>query len=61
MESWMTTEEKLREMKIHEHIYLNDETRILRVYKGWIYTFTKRIFCNGIGDQVVMSSVFVPK
>ena len=53
-------EETLKTMKLHDLINFNTFS-ILRVYKGWIYTFTKRVHCNGRGEQYVMTSVFVPR
>lgn len=55
-------EEKIRSMNFHDEISLDGgRTNILRVHKGWIYTFTKKMHCNGVGDQIVMTSVFVPR
>jgi hypothetical protein len=53
-------EQELMTMKLHEKRYLDNVT-ILRVYRGWIYTFYKKVHCNGLGDQIAMSSVFVPR
>ena len=53
------TEDELKNMKLHE-VKIDQGTRIMRVYKGWIYTFKERTHCNGVGDQFAMSSVFVP-
>ena len=53
------TEDELKNMKLHDVLWDNN-TKIMRVYKGWIYTFTDKVFCNGVGDQFAMTSVFVP-
>jgi hypothetical protein len=52
--------EDLKKMKPHEIKHFDGELEILRVYGGWIYTQTKRIHCNGTGEQLVMTSTFVP-
>ena len=33
---------------------------IMRVPGGLIYTFTKKMHCEAVGQQIVMSSAFVP-
>ena len=53
------TEQDLLDMKLHELIYAHSCT-IMRVYKGWTYTFFKRDSCSG-KDQITSSSVFVPE
>ena len=53
------TEDDLKNMRLHEEKQLGNLT-IIRVYKGWIYTQTRKMHCNGVGDQVVMTSTFVP-
>jgi len=32
------TEQELKDMKLHEEIQITDDTYVLRVYRGWIYT-----------------------
>lgn len=60
MENKQELEQTLYSMRLHDLLTFSDFT-VLRVHKGWIYTFKEKIHCNGVGDQVVMSSVFVPK
>lgn len=53
---------ELFEMKLHDIKHINNQTvQVLRVHNGWIYTTTKKTFCNGVGDQVQMTSTFVPE
>lgn len=54
------TSKELRQMKLHDHIDLGWIT-ITRVINGWIYTFENKRFCDGVGEQIVMTSVFVPE
>jgi hypothetical protein len=56
------TQEELLQMTFHETKYLNRDTlKIMRVHNGWIYTFSEKRHCDGVGDQIAMSSVFVPR
>ena len=51
---------KLKDMDLHAIVQLGN-IKILRVLGGWIYTFENKRFCSGAGEQIVMSSVFVPE
>jgi len=51
---------EILKMKFHESKRFHRFT-VLKVHKGWIYTFTDRAFCQGVGDQFAMTSVFVPR
>jgi len=56
------TQEELLAMDFHEVKYLyRDTLKIMRVRNGWIYTFREKVFCDGVGDQWAMTSVFVPR
>jgi hypothetical protein len=54
------TEEELKSMKLHEQLYLNSNLKILRVYGGWIYIFSKKVHCSAVGEQYTMTTTFVP-
>jgi len=58
----MTTQQETEftTMKIHEVMYLDANTKIMRVYKGWIYIFREKLYGEGMGEQWVMTSQFVP-
>lgn len=60
MENKQELEQMLYAMRLHDKLTF-DGFNVLRVNKGWIYIFSKKVHCNGVGDQVAMSSVFVPK
>lgn len=53
------TEDELKNMKLHE-VKWDGETRIMRVYKGWLYTYKEKMFCDGVGYQFQMNTTFVP-
>jgi len=53
------TKDELLYDELHELAYAHGCT-IMRVYKGWTYTFFTRENCNG-KDQITSSSVFVPE
>ena len=48
--------EKLRDMKLHEELYIN-VYRVMRVVGGWIYTIDTGESSSG---SISVSSVFVP-
>ena len=48
--------EKLRDMKLHEELYIN-VYRVMRVAGGWIYTIDTGESSSG---SISISSVFVP-
>jgi hypothetical protein len=52
--------EKLLGMPLHDRIDLSTY-EILRVPGGWIYTKKWKSHCNGVGDQISISSTFVPE
>lgn len=49
-------------MKLHEETEFGRGSLIvLRVPGGWIYTHHKKVFCEGVGYQIAMTSTFVPE
>ena len=64
------TEKNLFEMKFHEEIVISTsthgDTRVRRVYNGWIYTTLElhkesKISLNAKKDGFSITSVFVPQ
>lgn len=55
----MTPEDELKCMKLHEVKWVGD-IKVMRVYKGWLYTLREKIHCDGAGDQFQMTTTFVP-
>jgi hypothetical protein len=50
---------KLSTMRLHDTISCGD-IEILKVHEGWLYTIFKRVHCEGVGNQIVMTTTFVP-
>jgi hypothetical protein len=50
---------KLSTMELHDTIRFGD-LEIIKVHEGWLYTIYKRVHCEAVGNQVVMTTTFVP-
>ena len=58
------TERDVCDMTFHEVKHCNNEVfdcTIMKVYKGWTYTFFKREVSISGADRITSSSVFVPE
>jgi hypothetical protein len=51
--------DKIFKMELHEIMDL-DYCEVLRVPSGWIYTIKSLRFGEGVGQQWMMTSTFVP-
>ena len=53
------TTKEIDNMELHQIKHF-DNFKVMRVHNGWVYIFEATRFCQGVGHQFSMTSVFVP-